>query len=226
MKIPSPNYLKIAVNLAALAPLLWLVWAYATNNLTVNPVQAATQRSGKFAIILLVSTLAVTPLYTLTGIRQLNTIRRTLGLYAFFYASLHFLTFIGLDYRFDWGLVIPEIFAKRYTVVGLTAGLILLLLTITSFRWWMKKLGKNWKRLHRLVYLAGVLVVVHYAWSKKGDIFSLSGDILQPLLFGAIVVLLLIMRLPPVRKWVSNTRQSLLKRRHTSPNPKPPLPSA
>jgi sulfoxide reductase heme-binding subunit YedZ len=221
MKIARPNYFKLAVNLAALAPLIWLVWAYATNNLTVNPIQAATQRSGKFAIILLVSTLAVTPLYTLTGIRQLNSIRRTLGLYAFFYVSLHFLTFIGLDYRFDWGLVIPEIFAKRYTVVGLTAGLILLPLAITSFRWWMKKMGKNWKRLHRLIYLAGVLVVLHYAWARKGDIFNLSGDILQPLLFGAIVLLLLIMRLPPVRKWVSKTRQRLLKRRLSSPQPKP-----
>ena len=218
MKIPQPNYFKIAVHLAALAPLVWLVWAYMTNNLTVNPIQAATQRSGKFAIILLVSALAITPLYTLTGIRQLTTVRRALGLYAFIYATIHFSIFVGLDYGFDWALVIPEIFAKRYTVVGLAAGLILLPLAITSFKWWMKKLGKNWKRLHRLVYLAGILVVIHFAWAKKGDIFRLSGDIWQPLLFGAIVLLLLIMRLPPVRRWISKTRQRITNHRFVKAN--------
>lgn len=216
MKIPRPEPLKIAIHIGALLPLVWLIWAYFSNNLTFNPIQAATQRTGKFALILLVLTLAITPLYMLTRKKQLLGIRRMLGLYAFMYAAIHFVIFIGWDYGFDFNLVIPEIFAKRYTVVGLITGFIMLLLAITSFKWWMKRLGKNWKRLHKLIYLAGTLVIVHYAWSKKGDILRLSGDIQQPLIFGAIVTILLIMRLPPVRRWISRTRKRITRRKSTS----------
>jgi len=201
--------IKIAAHIGALIPLVWLTWAYLSDNLTVNPIQAATQRTGDYAIVLLVLSLAITPLYTLTGIRQVTALRRLLGLYAFFYAALHLAIFIGWDYGFDWGLVIPEIFAKQYTVVGLISGLILLALAITSFKWWMKRLGKNWKRLHQLVYLAGMLVVIHFAWARKGDILRLTGDIQQPLILGAIVLLLLFLRLPAVRKWISNSRRKL-----------------
>lgn len=201
--------IKIAAHIGALIPLIWLVWAYTSNNLTVNPIQAATQRTGDYAIVLLVLSLAITPLYTLTGIRQLTPLRRLLGLYAFTYAALHFLIFIGWDYGFDWGLVIPEIFAKQYTLVGLISGLILLALAITSFKWWMKKLGKNWKRLHQLVYAAGILVVIHFAWARKGDILRLTGDIQQPLILGAVVLLLLVLRLPAIRRWISNFRRKI-----------------
>lgn len=226
MKLSKPNYLKIAVHIGALAPLAWLVWAYLTNNLTFNPIQAATQRTGKSAIILLVLSLAVTPMVTITGKRQLNSVRRLLGLYAFLYGAIHFAIFVGWDYGFDLGLVVPEIFAKRYTVIGLVAGLILLALAITSFKWWMKLLGKNWKRLHRLVYLAGGLVVIHYAWAKKGDILRLSGDIGQPLLFGVIVVLLLLLRLPPVRRWITKTRGRVSKYRLRSSGQKKSIPTS
>jgi sulfoxide reductase heme-binding subunit YedZ len=132
--------------------------------------------------------------------------RRTLGLYAFMFAAIHFSIFIWLDYGLDLSLLLVEIVEKRYILVGAGALLILVSLAMTSFKWWMKRLGKNWKRLHRLVYLAGVLVIVHYAWAKKGDLLSLQGDIWQPLFFGLFLALLLIMRIPIVRRTVSNRR--------------------
>jgi len=203
------NYLKTAVHIAAIAPLVWLLWAWFTDNLSINPIQAATLRTGKFALIYLVLTLAITPAHILTGYHPLISVRRMLGLYTFLYAAIHFIIFSWLDYGLNAQLIISEIINKRYTIVGAAALVILLALAVTSFRWWMKKLGKNWKRLHRLVYLAGLLVVLHYAWSKKGDIFRLAGDIWQPLLFGAIILALLVMRLPRVRRWISSTSQRL-----------------
>lgn len=194
--------------------------------MTFNPIQAATQHTGKFALILLVLTLAVTPIHTLTGYRKIISVRRTLGLYAFLYAAIHFSIFAWLDYGLDLGLIFQEITTKRYIIVGFSTGIILLLLAITSFKWWMVKLGKNWKRLHRLVYLAGTLVILHYTWAKKGDLFRLTGDIGQPLLFGLIVLLLLILRLPWVRIWISNTRRRIsanwrgkTARKNFSPSP-------
>lgn len=204
--------LRGLVHLGAWLPLAWLAWAwwsdavFFTANLTVNPIQAATKFTGKTAIILLTLSLACTPLNTVFGFRQALSVRRALGLYAFLYAALHFTIFAGVDFGFNWTFLQPEITDKPYIIVGLTAGLILLALAATSFRWWMKRLGRNWTRLHRLVYLAGLLVVLHYAWALKGDLFRLQGDVLQPLLFAGLVGLLLALRLPPLRRWASGLR--------------------
>jgi methionine sulfoxide reductase heme-binding subunit len=179
----------------------------------VNPIQAATQRTGKYALIMLVLALACTPVNTLFGWRQVLKVRRTLGLYAFLFAAAHFTIFIWIDYDFNWEFLKADILDKPYIFVGATALLILSALAFTSFRWWMKRMGKNWKLLHRLVYLAGVLVVIHYAWARKGDIFRLQGDILQPLLFGLLVMLLLVLRIPAVRRMVSGKRSALGLRR-------------
>jgi sulfoxide reductase heme-binding subunit YedZ len=124
------------------------------------------------------------------------------------YVSLHFLIFIGLDYGFDWGLLYEAIFEKRYALVGFAAFLILLPLAVTSTQSWMRRLGKNWKRLHRWVYLAGILAVIHYVWLVKSDIR-------EPLLYGAAVGLLLILRLPAVRKAVTHFRSRFKKERRT-----------
>lgn len=206
MRKPKFTPLQIATHIAAWIPLVWLLWDAFTNNLTINPIQAATQRTGKYALVMLVLSLACTPLNTVFGFRQALQVRRALGLYAFGYAAIHFSIFIGLDYGFNWALLLAEIVEKRYVLVGLGALLILLTLAITSFKWWMKRLGKNWKRLHRLVYLAGGLVILHYAWAAKGDILRLQGDIWQPLAFGAVVALLLVARIPGVRKAISARR--------------------
>jgi sulfoxide reductase heme-binding subunit YedZ len=206
MGILKKNWLRILTHLGALTPLAWLLWDWWTNQLTVNPIQDITFRTGKPALILLVLSLACTPVNTLFGLRQVIPLRKPLGLYAFMYVSLHFLIFVGLDYGFDLGLLYEAIFEKRYALVGFAAFLILLPLAITSTKGWMKRLGKNWKRLHRWVYLVGLLAVIHYIWLVKSDIR-------EPLVYGAIVILLLLVRVPVVRRAITNFRSRLTKMR-------------
>jgi len=196
---------QIAVHIGSLIPLSLLLWDYFADNLTVNPIQDITFRTGKAALVLLVLSLACTPLNTVFGFKPALKVRRALGLYAFLYVCLHFLTFVGLDYGFDLGLIYEAIFEKRYALVGFAAFLILLSLAITSTQGWMKRLGKNWKRLHRLVYLAGLLAVVHYVWLVKSDIR-------EPLTYGAVVGLLLVARIPVFKKGVMKFRGGLIKR--------------
>lgn len=197
LRFPRFTKIQIFVHLAALTPLVWLFLDYLTDNLTFNPIQAVTLRTGRYAIILLVLSLACTPINTIFGFRQAIKARRALGLYAFMYASIHFMIFLGVDYRFDLGLIFEEIVNKRYIIAGFTAGLILLLLAITSTRGWMKRLGIRWKQLHKLVYIAGLLAVTHYIWVVKTD-YRL------PLAIGVVLVLLLIARIPLVRKYLAN----------------------
>lgn len=193
------NWLRWLTHLGSLFPLAWLLWDYFSDGLTVNPIQDITFRTGKAALILLVLSLACTPLNILFGWRLVLPLRKPLGLYAFMYVSLHFLIFVGLDYGFDWGLLYEAIFEKRYALVGFAAFLMLLPLALTSTQGWMRRLGKNWKRLHRWVYLAGLLAVVHYVWLVKSDIR-------EPLIYGAIVVALLLLRLSWVRKTITTWR--------------------
>jgi len=204
--------LQILVHLLAWSLAAWLAWDAWTGNLTVNPIQAATQRTGKYALVLLVLSLACTPLNTLFGFRQALSARRALGLYAFMFAAMHFAIFIWIDYGFNWEFIRLEIIDKRFILVGASALTILTVLAATSFKWWMKRLGKRWKSLHRLVYLAAPLVVLHYAWASKGDLFRLQGNILQPLAFGLVVILLLLVRLPALRKRAVKLRGQLQKR--------------
>lgn len=198
------NWWVVLVHAGALLPLAWTVWQYTQGLFLVDPVREITTRTGRTALILLISSLACTPLATLFGLRQVLRVRRALGLYAFLYASLHFATFVWLDYGFDLALLRQAIFDQRYVVVGFAAGLILLVLAATSTQGWQKRLGKNWKRLQRLVYLAGILAIVHFAWLVK--------DLREPLRFAAILAALLLLRLPPVRRAVSNARHRLKTR--------------
>lgn len=195
----SANWLRILTHVGALLPLALLIWDYWQGRLTVNPIQDITFRTGKYALVLLVLSLACTPLNTLLGFKSVLRVRRALGLYAFMYVSFHFLTFVGLDYVFDLALIREAIFEKRYALVGFAAFLILLPLAITSTKGWMRRLGKYWKRLHRWVYLAALLAVVHFTWLVKSDIR-------EPLLYGAVVVILLILRISGVRRVVSHWR--------------------
>lgn len=200
--ISMPRFTKFqaAVHIGALLPLMVLLFDWTQDNLTFNPIQALELRTGKYALVLLILALACTPLNTVFGFRQALKMRRALGLYAFFYASIHFLIFIGLDYQFDLALLQGAIFEKKYALVGFAAGLILLSLAITSTRGWMKRLGKTWTRLHKFVYMAGILVIVHYVWLVKSDIRT-------PLLYGALVLVLLLLRIPYFRRSVSRFRQ-------------------
>ncbi|GAP09867.1 predicted membrane protein [Bellilinea caldifistulae] len=184
-------------------PLMVLTAAYFTNNLTINPIQAATQRSGDIAILILLASLTMTPLHILFNLPQLLKLRRPLGLYAFFYAALHMLTYTGWDYQFDFNLIYASIADKPYILIGLAAISLLTPLALTSHRWWQKTLGKIWKRLHQLVYLTAVLAVVHLAMAVKGDFLRLQGDIWKPLAATVVLAVLLIVRIPPLRRALS-----------------------
>jgi methionine sulfoxide reductase heme-binding subunit len=199
-----------ATHIGALFPLAWLIWDGYMGNLSINPIQDITFRTGKPALVLLMLSLAVTPVTTVFGWRQIIPARQWLGLYAFFYVTLHFLIFVGLDYGFDVDLLYGAIFEKRYALVGFVAFLILIPLALTSTQGWMRRLGKRWKSLHRGVYLAGILAVFHYVWLVKSDIR-------EPVAWGMLLALLLILRIPWVRKRViawrtKGTAQSSSKR--------------
>jgi methionine sulfoxide reductase heme-binding subunit len=210
MSVPTFTKFQLAVHAAALAPLVVLIAAALTGNLSVNPIQEATFRTGKTAMVLLVASLACTPANTVFGFRPALKVRRALGLYAFLYAAVHFAIFIGLDYGFDLRLVALELAEKRYILVGFAALLILLALAVTSTKGWQCRLGKTWKKLHRWVYLAGVLVIFHYIWVQKSDIR-------EPLVWGAVLGLLLLLRVPAIRKRAAGWRAAIGRPRGDSP---------
>jgi methionine sulfoxide reductase heme-binding subunit len=160
-------------------------------------------------VTLLILSLACTPLNTLFKWSEPLKRRRALGLYAFMYATIHIIIFIDLDYGLAWSLIVQTIFEKPYIVVGMLAFLMLIPLAFTSFDVWKKRLGKNWKRLHKIIYLIAPLAVLHYAWGKKGDFFRLQGEIILPLIYAVIVILFLVMRIPQVRKTVASFRDRM-----------------
>jgi methionine sulfoxide reductase heme-binding subunit len=203
------HWLWLAVNLGAVIPLLTLLWDYQTGNLTVNPIADFTTRTGQAAIVLLLLSLAVTPAQILTGFNPLTKIRKSLGLWAFGYAALHLLVFVGLDYGFNWHFILQDgLPQKPYIIVGLVAFLLLIPLAITSTRGWMKRLGKRWKQLHQLAYVAGVLAVLHYIW--VGKVF-----IGQPVYYAILLAGMLIIRIPPVRRMIVQARQRRFGSRST-----------
>ena len=216
--------LQIAMHIYAWSALVILIFQFFTHNLTANPIQALEQRTGRHAITLLVLSLACTPLNTLFKWSELLKRRRALGLYAFMYATIHVLIFISLDYGIAWSTIVQTVFEKPYILVGATGFLLLVPLAFTSFDIWKKRLGKTWKRLHQLIYLIAPLLVLHYAWSKKGDFFALQGEIVRPLIYGLIVILFLIMRISPVRKALASLPSRILlrvKKRNLQPEADP-----
>jgi len=184
---------RILLHIGALIPLTLLAWDLALGQLTADPIREVQLRTGRYALILLTLTLACTPVYNLTGFKETLMVRRPLGLYAFGYTCLHLLNFIGVDYRFDLALLWPDISQKPYIIVGFVAFLILLALAVTSTAGWMKRLGRNWGRLHAAVYAAALIADLHYWWQLK---VNENG----PLIYGAIIVVLLLLRLPPVKR--------------------------
>ncbi len=182
------RHIRLLAHVGALLPLALLVFDALLGNLTVNPIQDATLRTGKAALVLLILSLACTPVSKWLGFRAALKVRRALGLYAFLYASIHFFIFAVLDYGLNLEYLARALLEKRFALAGLAAGLLLLALAVTSFKYWQRRLGKNWKRLHRLAYLAGLLAVVHYAWLVKSDLR-------EPLAWGAGLAVLLAARL-------------------------------
>lgn len=204
------HWLRLLVHLGALIPLAQLLWDGYGSNLTANPIQEITVRTGKTALVLLILSLACTPANTLLGLRQVVPLRRPLGLYAFFYASLHLLIFTVLDYGLDPSLIWQTVLEKRFVVAGLAAFLLLLPLTITSTVGWQRRLGKRWKHLHRLVYAAAALAILHFVWLVKADRS-------EPLTYGAVLAFLLVVRLPAVRRTATRLRYRYTRRPATTP---------
>ena len=196
------QWLRIAVHVGAWIPFGVMVWDALTNQLNAEPIRDITFRTGKTALVLLMLSLACTPANALFGFRSALKVRRTLGLYAFFYALAHAIMFVGVDYAFDLALLKEAILEKPYALVGASAFLILSALALTSTKGWMKRLGNRWTPLHRWVYLAALLVIVHFVWLVKLDVR-------EPLTYGAIVVLLLLLRVRPIREWIRRLRSRI-----------------
>lgn len=185
------TWLRVATHIGALTPLAVLIWLFWQDRLGPVPIAAVIRRTGQYALVLLILSLVPTVVRTVTGYAEVLYLRRWLGLYAFFYAAMHFLAFAGLDYGFRFALIIQALLEGRREIAGLLALIILSLLALTSIPGLMVRLGKNWKRLHRLVYLAGALVVLHYVWNYKE--FRT-----WPAVAGGALLGLLIFRLPPI----------------------------
>ena len=180
--------LKPLVHLASLAPLAWLFWLGASAQFGPNPAEFINRYSGDWAIRFLLIALAVTPLRGLTGWTGAMRFRRMLGLYAFFYALLHVASYVALDQYFAWGAIWQDILKRNYITVGMLALVILTALAVTSPKAMVKKLGgRNWTRLHKLVYVAAVAAPVHFFMMRKG--FQI-----EPLIYGGIAGLLLVWR--------------------------------
>jgi sulfoxide reductase heme-binding subunit YedZ len=205
---PFIQVLQAGIHAASLAPLAILSVQWAAGLLGPNPIQELTQRTGSTALTLLVLSLACTPLNTITGFSLALRWRRPLGLYAFLYAATHFLIYIGLDYGFNWQFLLPSFTEKPFIILGAIVLTGLGLLAVTSINKVKRRMGKAWKRLHRLVYALGLLAVVHFAWASKADLFRLSGDLARPLIYAAILLFLLSLRLPPVKQWITRQRQA------------------
>jgi sulfoxide reductase heme-binding subunit YedZ len=193
------RWLLLLAHFAALTPLAVLIWDGLHDQLTFNPIQEVTHRTGKTALIMLLLSLSATPLNTVFGWKRILPLRRTFGLYAFFYASLHLLIFAVVDYGLNWALIQQEIGEKRYVLVGFTAFLLLIPLAVTSTRGWQRRLGQRWKPLHRLVYVAAPLVIFHYLWLVKADYR-------KPALYGLVLTLMLSLRLPIIRRTLRKLR--------------------
>lgn len=177
---------KVLVFVACLLPLARTAWIV-VNGEAVNPIEFITRSTGTWTLVWLLATLAITPLRRLTGWNLLQRFRRMLGLFAFCYATLHFTTYLWLDQFFDWHAIVKDIAKRPFITVGFTALLLMTPLAVTSTDGWLRRLKRNWGRLHRLVYAVAVLGVTHYWWLVKKDIR-------QPLIYAAVLAVLLGLR--------------------------------
>ena len=203
------GFLRLAAHVGGWLPLAHLLNSFFTDNLTANPIQTIEQRTGLYALTFLVLSLACSPLASILGWKELLLRRKALGNYGFLYAVLHVTTFFVIDYGLNLAAIWRDVWNKYYIIIGATAFLLLVPLAFTSFKYWMKRLGKNWKRLHRIVYFISPLVVLHFLLAVKGDITQLRGNLSQPLLYGAIVAILLMLRIRPIKLGLIKLRNQI-----------------
>ncbi|MEQ1620227.1 MAG: protein-methionine-sulfoxide reductase heme-binding subunit MsrQ [Methylococcales bacterium] len=185
----SLSCLKVVVFILALVPLCRLIYGGFNDALGANPIEKITHNTGYWTLTFLLITLAVTPFRQLSGWQWLVRLRRMLGLFAFFYGCLHFLTYLVLDQFFDWESILKDILKRPYITVGFPAFLLMIPLALTSTDAMIRRLGgKQWRLLHRLIYLSAIGGVVHYWWLVKKDLSN-------PIIFAAVLALLLGLRL-------------------------------
>ena len=201
----SPKLVKPLVFMACLLPLVFGIWAGFTDQLGANPIEEITHRTGDWTLRLLLITLAATPLRRILGWGWPLRVRRMLGLFTFFYACLHLLTYFVLDQFFDWEEILKDIIKRPYITIGFSAFVLLVPLAVTSTNAMMRRLGKRWGQLHQLVYVIAVFGILHYLWLVKADY-------LLPLIHAAILLALLM-----VRAWYQ--RQSLSIHRTAASQP-------
>jgi sulfoxide reductase heme-binding subunit YedZ len=188
-RILFSRWVKVHVFAVCLVPALWLGWRALNGDLGANPIEFITHWTGDWTIRFLCITLSITPLRKLLRLPELIRFRRMLGLFGFFYASLHFLTWFVLDKFFDWNEILKDIVKRPFITAGFTAFVLLIPLAVTSTKGWIRRLGgKQWEMLHRLIYVSACAGVVHYYWLVKSDIRL-------PIFYGAIVAVLLVYRL-------------------------------
>jgi len=206
--VPSPlasKWTKVFIFLLCLVPLGLLVFRALTANLGANPVEFIQHATGDWTLRFLIITLCITPFRKLLRLPDLIRFRRMLGLFAFFYACLHFLTYLGPDQSFDLAAMWKDVAKRPFIMVGFTAFVLLIPLAITSTAGWIRRLGgRRWQLLHRLIYISAICGVIHYYWLVKSAV-------LRPLIYGAILAVLLLWRvadwfirrgrtIPPARK--------------------------
>lgn len=188
-KILTNKWTKAVIFLACLIPLGILMWETLHGELTANPIEFVTHATGDWTLRFLILTLCVTPLRKILGLPELIRFRRMLGLFAFFYAFLHFSMWIGVDKFFDWSEMIKDVEKRRFITVGFTGFVLLIPLAWTSTAGWIRRLGgKRWQMLHRAIYLSAIAGVIHYYWLVKSDEH-------KPLQYAAVVGVLLAWRL-------------------------------
>jgi sulfoxide reductase heme-binding subunit YedZ len=184
-----PVWFRLCVFAASLLPLLRLVWLGTHDGLGANPLEFVTRSTGTWALVFLCLTLTITPLRKLTGQPQWVKLRRMLGLYCFFYAALHFAIWLWLDHDFDFAEMWADVFKRPFITAGFTAFVLLLPLAATSNRAMMRRLGVNWQRLHRLIYVIAIAAILHYWWHKAG-----KNDFSTVSIYAAVVAALLGLR--------------------------------
>jgi sulfoxide reductase heme-binding subunit YedZ len=181
-------YLKVVIFTLSLVPLFYIIYQILTNQLGPEPIKDITHHTGKWTLYFIVITLAMTPLKKITKLNIWINYRRMFGLFIFFYASVHLMTYVGLDYRFDLASIGDDIIKKKYIFIGFSAWLLLIPLAVTSNKRMVKILKDKWKKLHRLIYLISLFGGIHYLWLVKRDLT-------EPLIFLTVILILLAFRL-------------------------------
>ena len=193
--------MKLLIFLLALLPLNRLIWLGFTDGLGANPIEFITRSTGTWALVFLCLTLAMTPLRLLTNSSRWIRYRRMLGLFCFFYASLHFVIWLWLDQDFDLIEMLKDVVKRPFITMGFISLVLLFPLALTSTHWAQRKLGRRWALLHRLIYLIACTAILHYWWHKAG-----KNDLQTASIYGSVVLLLLLCRLPWLRAYLQKRR--------------------